>query len=532
MEKPELFHEPAKEISRAALRVSIGGGLSLIAGLASQVITAYLFGAGADMDAFFTASTVPLYLQIVLLGGLPFVVVPAFIREESAGHENDAWSLTGTMIYITIIVLMLTAVIGAFLSPQIIAFSAPGFAIQKASLSSQMLSILMFTVPFSGLGTFTSGVENVRGHFFWPATATALGSIGNVLTIVLLHPLIGPMSLAWGNLVSTILFATVTTIPVISHGWKKLMPLNDIRIVEMLKLISPFIFFGLITNSRLLLERYFASMLPDGQLSYIGYAGKISNIFVILLASGIASAYFPAMARAYSLKGIHGLEKQAEDGLRITLAVALPVVVITTILSVPLIRLFFERGAFLPSMTIAVSILIPIVMINDVLFRMITNMIGRTFFVIKDTITTNLVSSLTIVIYVFFAYFLTRAWGYWGLALAQVIQVSFSIMLMCILLYRKVHTFPFLILLRSSIKYLVICIIAGTIAWTARSLTSHLSIIIQLGLGAVTSSAAYLGLLYLTEQSTALSILEMTGVSRIYSMIKARLHPIQQTPPL
>jgi peptidoglycan biosynthesis protein MviN/MurJ (putative lipid II flippase) len=69
MEKPDLFPEPAKEISRAALKVSIGGGLSLIAGLASQVITAYLFGAGAEMDAFFTASTIPLYLQIVLLGG-------------------------------------------------------------------------------------------------------------------------------------------------------------------------------------------------------------------------------------------------------------------------------------------------------------------------------------------------------------------------------------------------------------------------------------------------------------------------------
>ena len=148
------------------------------------------------------------------------------------------------------------------------------------------------------------------------------------------------------------------------------------------------------------------------------------------------------MARSYSTKGIHGLEKQAEDGLRMTLALALPVVVITTVLSIPLIKLFFERGAFLPSTTLAVSILIPIVMVNDVLFRMITNMIGRTFFVIKDTLTTNLVSSLTIVIYVIFAYFLIRVWGYWGLALAQLIQVACSILLMCILLISKSPYFP------------------------------------------------------------------------------------------
>ena len=172
------------------------------------------------------------------MGGLPFVVIPAFDSEESSGHENEAWSLTGTMIYITVAVLMITACAGAIFSRQIIELSAPGFAESKAKLASQMLTLLMFTVPFSGLGTFTSGVENVRGRFFWPAAATAIGSIGNVVTLFLLHPLIGPMSLAWGNLVSTILFASVTTIPVVRHGWKNLMPMKDPRVIELLKLIT------------------------------------------------------------------------------------------------------------------------------------------------------------------------------------------------------------------------------------------------------------------------------------------------------
>jgi putative peptidoglycan lipid II flippase len=530
MEKPDSLHEPAREISRAALKIAIGGGLSLIAGLASQVLTAYLFGAGADMDAFFTSLTIPLYLQIVLLGGLPFVVIPAFIREESSGHENEAWGLTGTMIYITIIVLTIAACLGAILSRQIIDLSAPGFGESKAKLASQMLTLLMFTVPFSGLGTFTSGVENVRNHFFWPAAATAIGSVGNVVTLFILHPIIGPMSLAWGNLVSSILFASVTTIPVIRHGWKNLMSIKDPRLIELLKLITPFIFFGLITNSRLIFERYFASVLPDGQLSYIGYAYKIANIFVMLLASSIASAYFPAMARAFSLKGIQGLVKQAEDGLRITLALALPVVIITSVLSIPLVKIFFERGAFLSSTTISVSSLIPIVLINEVLFRMITNMIGRTFFVIKDTLTTNVVSSITIVLYVILAYFLTKLWGYWGLALAQPIQVGISILLMCILLYRKIHAFPFSVLIKGSAKYIGFGVIAGFFAWISIKTMNNISIIFQLAFGIIASSTVYLGLLFWFEKNTAMTILEMTGIMKIYSAIKNRLQPIRQSP--
>ena len=250
----------------------------------------------------------------------------------------------------------------------------------------------------------------------------------------------------------------------------------------------------------------------------------------MLLASSIASAYFPAMARAFSLKGIQGLVKQAEDGLRITMALGLPVVIITSVLSIPLVKLFFERGAFLSSTTLAVSSLIPIVMINEVLFRMITNMIGRTFFVIKDTLTTNLVSSITIVIYVIFAYNLTKIWGYWGLALAQPIQVSISILLMGILLYRKILTFPFMPLMKCSAKYIAFGVLAGSVAWVSITSTSQFSTIFQLVIGIITSSSVYLGLLYWFEKNTALTIFEMTGIIRVYSVIKNHLHPIGQTP--
>ena len=522
METQESLPTPEKEISRAALKVAIGGGLSLIAGLAGQVVTAYLFGAGSEMDAFFTALTVPLYLQIVLLGGLPFVVIPAFVRAQVAGNEDEAWSLTGTMLTLTTVILTLAACLGVLFSPKIIELCAPGFSPQKAELAARMLAILMFTVPFSGLASFTSGVENVRGRYFWPAAATAIGSLGNVIVLLILQPFLGSMALALGNLVSSMLMAAVTTTPILMHGWKKRMAYQDPKIVELLKLISPFILFGLITNSRLLLERYFASMLPDGQLSYMGYANKLSNIFIVLLASSIASAYFPAMARSFSHEGVHGLEGQAQDGLKMTMALALPVVVICTMLGIPLVHILFERGAFTSDTTIFVSSLIPIVLVNEVLFRMITNIVGRTFFILKDTITTNLISSLTIVIYIVAAYFLIRKWEFWGLALAQPIQVAFSILLMAVLLKRKLPSFPFSELVSSSMKYLAISLIAGFSIWLTNLATGQFSYLAQLLIGGFCSITVYLALLYFVDRKRMLAILEMTGLPRIQNAIQTR----------
>lgn len=519
-----------KKVPQAALKVALGGGLSLLAGLASQVATAYLFGAGSEMDAFFTALTIPLYLQIVLLGGLPFVVIPAFVNEENSGNEDAAWSLTGTLIWVSCGLLFAIAIACAIFSRGIIDITAPGFGEIKSNLASQMLAIIIFSVPFMGLSSFTSGVQNVRGKYFSPATATAIGSVGNLVILLLLHSKLGPLALAWGSFGSAVLQAGVTAVPVIRHGWKSLLPLGDPRVKEILKLITPFILFGFITSSRLIFERFFASALPDGQISYLGYASKISNIFVILLATSIAAAIFPAMARSFARDGVPGLIRQFDYGLSMTLAVALPAVTIISALSVPLIKSLFERGAFRQDTTLSISLIIPIVMINDVLFRMINNMILRTYYVLKDTLTTNLISSLTIVIYIIFAKTLTARWGYMGLAFAQPIQMGFSISIVSLLLIRKIKNVPVKKLFGNICRYLFVSLIAALIGWIVTRVMSPWHPIIQLIFGGTISVAVYLFLLQKVDPIIAASIFEMIGLQKIVSIIRKRFVFVNEAP--
>jgi peptidoglycan biosynthesis protein MviN/MurJ (putative lipid II flippase) len=74
----------------------LGGVFSILAGFINQMIIAAYFGAGAEMDAYFTALVIPAYFQVVLITGLSFVFIPAFVREETKGNEDAAWELVGT----------------------------------------------------------------------------------------------------------------------------------------------------------------------------------------------------------------------------------------------------------------------------------------------------------------------------------------------------------------------------------------------------------------------------------------------------
>jgi putative peptidoglycan lipid II flippase len=512
-----------RSVSRSAFKVTLGGFFSLLAGLASQVITAAFFGAGAEMDAYLTAMVVPLYLQAVLLSGLSFVFIPAFVNEEAKGNDENAWALAGTFFWLTSGLLTIFAIVGFLYANTVISLTAPGFSPEKAAMATKMLAVMMFTVPLAGISSLTAGIENIRNSFFWPAAATAIGSLGNVIVLLGLHGSIGAMALAWGYLISALLQAAVTTIPMLRHGWKKLMPLNDSRVAEMAKLIAPFIIFGLLTRSTSVFERYFASNLPTGQLSYIGYAYKISNIFVVLLASSIASAIFPTMARAFSETGDKGLIEKTEYGIRLTLAVALPAVAIISTVAIPLIGVLFERGAFVHEVTLMVSKIVFIVMLNDVLCRMAGNMISRSFYVLKDTITFTVISTVTAFLYIFLAKVLVDASGYVGLALAQPIQAGLAVIVSTIFLVNRLKHFH----LKQMFKYILIYTLTSITTYFVASLainaSSSLPQIFQLATGLITGGIIYLAILYWWDREITISILEMMGIFRILNRAKGEL---------
>ncbi len=520
-------------VPQAAWKVLLGGGLSLALGLGCQMVTASRFGSGGDVDAFFTASIVPLYLQLSLLGGLAFVVVPVFVEQQIQGHEKEAWSLAVTVFWVTLVALAGVAILGSSGATTIMGLLAPGFAPEKANLAAQMLVVLIFTLPFVGVSSLTTSIQNAENSWFWPAAAAAVGSAANLFVLLLFHPFIGAMSLAWGNLVSAILMASITVIPFLYRSWGKTdphcrwMPLTDPRMKEISRLNAPFIFFGIFICSKLLFERFFGSVLPDGQIAYLGYATKISNIFIVLLASSIASAIFPSMARSYSANGLDGLKAQMNLGYKLTLAAALPAVALVSILALPLVMVIYEHGSFKHQDSLSVAILIPVVMINDVLFRMIGNIFIRFFFILKETFLVNLLQSVTILVYILAATWLTPRLGYFGLALAQPLQSGLFLVVLGFLLIKRVRPLPLVRPIEKTLGYCLISIVSAGVGWVVLQLCRPLPDVIQLTGSLLAGGLIYLALLGIHDRQMVATLVEAIGLHRFPAFTRLmKQHPL------
>jgi putative peptidoglycan lipid II flippase len=498
-------------VSSSAFKVMAGGILSVLAGFINQIVITSLFGTGLEMDAFFTALAVPIYLQAVLVSGLSFVFIPAFVREESTGNPTDAWALVGTFVFLTGGILICIALAGAFFADDIIQLIAPGLSADKAILAVDMLTIMIFTVPLIGLGSLTQGIQNARNRFFWPSVATAANSLISIAALLVLYPLLNGLALAWAYLIAIAVQASITVTPVLRHGWTRLLPLSDARVREMAWLITPFLLFGLLTRYVPIVERYFASDLSDGEISYLGYALKISSILVSLLGGGITTAVFPAMARAYNQEGTNALAEWTTYGIRVSIALSLPALAIASAVATPLVAVIFERGAFDHISTQHVSYILPYFILSDVVFFMLGNIIVRSLYVIKKTYIVQSTSALSAFLYIPLAALLVEPLGYVGLAIARPLYSSIGILVFGILLIYYLPVAQGGKLLANIGHYLGVFLATFLSTWLVSTLIASLPVLVHLLIAGSVGSLLYMVLLFLVDKEIAMAILDIAG---------------------
>lgn len=481
-----------KGVMQSAIWVTLGNVVTMAFGMMSQVIIASIFGASQETDAFITASAIPGYLQAVLINALSFVFVPAFIRAQTRGDQDDAWALTGTTMCLVGSVLTLLSIAGALSANLLVAATAPGLTVQKAQLTSNMLAIMMITVPTMGMYALSAGVQNARGKFFSPAVAPAVGAAGNLAVVVFGTRALGPLALAWGAATASTLQAAMTLFPVLRHRWKRLLPLSHSELKELGKLSLPLLLFGVFSQVTPIFERYFASGLPDGDLTCLGYAIKLSSVAYSLLGVGIATAILPDMARSYSVRGKEGLAESVSYGFKATFVYTLPVITVLAVVSTPLVEVLFERGSFSHEAALNVGEIAALPLIA-VAFQMLGNISGRAYYVSKNTVTQPLIGATAAVVYCVAAGFLVQSQGFVGLAWALAIQWAFSFTASFLLLPSHARTLP----IRSAIRALGTSFLAGMAAWLCLALVARLQAFWQLAIALSAGGIVFLVALYL-----------------------------------
>lgn len=392
----------------------------MITGLLKQVLIAAQFGASATMDGYLVATTI---VGLILLWvSLPIrqVVIPMFRYDLAQQGEKVAWANFSILLNDLVLVFIFIAIAGGLLSPYLVALVAPGFELQTRALSTSLTQISIAGLVFVGTGRALSQILYSYERFFLPGIVGTAENAVVILALLALTSTYGIYGLAAAAVLGAI-SRFVLQFPILWQNRQLYVLKASLRhpgLVEMGKLSVPLLIStGGIEIGRVA-DRIFASLLPAGSLSALSYATRLMNLSNDFFMRPLQRSTFPHFMKLSAEQNFSALSSQLFRYLRMVSFLAAPIAVGIMVIAEPVVRAVYQRGAFDET---AVRLTSQALLFYAIGFpaSMISGILDRTFFSLKDTWTPAKIALLRIGIKLFLAWILIQYLGHVGIALAE-----------------------------------------------------------------------------------------------------------------
>ncbi len=347
---------PEQHSDRAIFRQSgltgVAAMAGVIAGLILDVSIAFRFGAGAKTDEFFVAARIPIGLIAVITAAANQALVPAFRTSLTQRGDRSTDRLISMVIAVVVIVgaalvLLTWAVAGPFVH-----ITAPGIHVDEFTTAASMVPVMFAMVPLVAIAEVMRAYLNARYAFVAPALMTVVLN-GLAAAVIIVLPILGwkAIFLVAVAFVSGAAAQLVFMCFMAVRRGLRLRPaldLGDEQLRSVGKLcVRPLGAAGLNPVARLG-EQLIVSFLPTGSISVLNYGFLVNSaVGGTVFFRSVIVALVPRLTDAHNLGGQAEVRRVTGLGVRIMLAISLPLATVMAILGKPGAVAVFHRGSFI-----------------------------------------------------------------------------------------------------------------------------------------------------------------------------------------
>lgn len=337
-----------------ARRASTVAGFTLVSrvlGYLRDLALAYVFGAGAALDAFVAAQTIPnVFRRLVAEGTLMVAFVPMMAEARERGGKAAMRALLGAVLGGLIPILVLLVGLGMVFPGVFVDAFASGFDGERQALARHMTRIMMPFLACVSLVAVAGGVLNSEGVFGPPAAAPILLNVGIIGAVAGGAGWIEPpvAAAAWGVLIGGVLQLGLQ-LPFLARKAYGLRPRWDPHNPELRQLairLGPAVLGVGVYQLNVVVIRQLASYLPGGQLSWYFYATRLEEFALGVFAVSISIAALPTLSRHAAAKDAAAFRRTFARAFRATQFITVPSALALWGLAGPIVLTLFQHGQF------------------------------------------------------------------------------------------------------------------------------------------------------------------------------------------
>jgi putative peptidoglycan lipid II flippase len=410
--------------TRSVLSLIAINGATQLAGFGLQMVIARQFGASVNLDAYLAGLAIPQYLILIINTGINASLLPAYYERPEEQREGFLHSL----FYSVVLCCVPITLLGFIAAPWLFRFffselPAPTVAIGIVICRYGFISVFTIVVT-----NFLGSVHFIRGKFEYQAMVPAIAQVANLLLVFLLSKL-GIYALLI-SLLSAQVLQIALLLPVLR--WRDLPEarpkLFTTDVTRFFWVIQPMILSTVFIKLTGVWDRYLAGVAAGegvGAISHVDYALKITTAVAALSISALPTLIYPAISAAAAKRNHPEFLKWVNDGLFFSFFVTVPITCIGYFICNQVVRLFLERGHFLPTDTAEVATVLRLFLIS-VIARGLGGVTGNALYALRLTGWVATGGALESLLYVGYSYFLTRKLGVLAIPIAATISFVVS----------------------------------------------------------------------------------------------------------
>ena len=320
---------------------------SRILGLVKNVAIAFLFGAGAEVDAFWLALMIPgIFAYLFATGADNYI--PIFSRNLIQKGRRKAIEAGNVIFTLYLGLIVIGTVVGILAVPFLVRVVAPGFEEPMRRLAVYLTWVMMGMSFFLGLSQLGKAILYNEEKFYAPVLGGLFNNLVILAVMFFLYPKWGIFAAAAGISVGASCQVLVQ-LPQL-YGLRKNLRLmfkwRHPAVKEWAKLTFPLYLGRAGGYLNASIDKIFASFLPVGAISALSYGFLIVELPTAIFSLSLLNALFPRMSREASKENSGEDRRIMQQSMRIIALFLLPVMILMVLLRKSIVQIIFEHGAF------------------------------------------------------------------------------------------------------------------------------------------------------------------------------------------
>lgn len=434
-----------KKVITSGLAVMAFTLLGFIAFFLRDVLMARTFGLDAELDSFFIALLIPMFIVTVFCMPLGAAFIPVYLKIKESGDIHQSKVLVSNMsLKVTLALAVLCSAL-YLVAPSILGIIYPNMVIAENANLLIVVNTALLILFFSGMIILGNSVLNAHGRAVLSSISQLIVPMIAILALYLFGATYGVLAVVIGMVIGQFLNLLIVQY-FLRQDDVNLMPFSKINSVHQENLlINQYVpltaaaFFAAVT---LPISTLLAMTLPNGAVSAFNLGSKIVLFITGLVSAVVTTVVFPYFSSLIAKNRLMSARRELSFFMLLVTFISVPISAVLFIWADFIVKLLFGGGQFdagsaaqvVRVMQYAV-VQIPFFICNTIILKFAT--------ATRHVALICVITILSLLVNVGASLFLTKHMGVAGLALGSSVSVVFATALLVLALVHFWHISKF-----------------------------------------------------------------------------------------